>query len=242
LKAVAHYFESAADHGHIMAQNNSGICLQKGKGVSKDLKEAAHYYKLAADHGDADAQYNYGFYLQKGEVVGIDFQGAAHYFKLAADQGYDNDQCNSAICLQNGEGVSINFKGAAHYFKLAADQGFADAQNNYGICLLKGEVVSKDFHSRKIVRCATPFASTSRCLCSVIHRRYSCRSVTPIREFHHTFLKTNMIPFISFLYLRVVSQSSFSHYLTQTIIPSVSSSPAKYAPSRSEAIHSHRVR
>jgi TPR repeat protein len=36
-----------ADQGLLAAQNNYGMCLQNGEGVSKDLKAVAHYFKLA---------------------------------------------------------------------------------------------------------------------------------------------------------------------------------------------------
>jgi hypothetical protein len=38
LKLAAHYLKLAADQGIAVAQNNYGICLQKGEGVSIDFR------------------------------------------------------------------------------------------------------------------------------------------------------------------------------------------------------------
>ena len=45
----------AADQGLADAQFKSGVCLEHGQGVSRDLSEAARYYKMAADQGVVEA-------------------------------------------------------------------------------------------------------------------------------------------------------------------------------------------
>jgi TPR repeat protein len=46
LKGAAHSYKFAADQGDAAAQFNYGICLEKGEGVSIDLKGATYLLKV----------------------------------------------------------------------------------------------------------------------------------------------------------------------------------------------------
>lgn len=49
-------YRLAAEQGDAGAQNNLGLCYQKGFGVPKDYTEAVRWYRLAAEQGFSYAQ------------------------------------------------------------------------------------------------------------------------------------------------------------------------------------------
>jgi TPR repeat protein len=76
----------AADQGSAAGQYNFAICLDKGKGVDRNLIQAARFFKMSADQGHAKAQHNYGICLENGRGVERNVIRAAKYFKMATDQ------------------------------------------------------------------------------------------------------------------------------------------------------------
>lgn len=52
-------FLAAAQQGYCKAQFNTGVCYEKGRGVSKDKEKALYYYNQAAAGGHRQAQYRY---------------------------------------------------------------------------------------------------------------------------------------------------------------------------------------
>jgi serine/threonine protein kinase len=70
------------------------LCLEYGKGVSKDLSEAAKYYKLSADQCNSHGQNNYGSCLEYGKGVSKDLSEAAKYYKMALEQGLEAAAAN----------------------------------------------------------------------------------------------------------------------------------------------------
>jgi len=52
-------FLAAAQQGYCKAQFNTGVCYEKGRGVSKDREKALYYYNQAAAGGHRQAQYRY---------------------------------------------------------------------------------------------------------------------------------------------------------------------------------------
>jgi hypothetical protein len=123
-----------ADRGDADAQNNYGICLYEGKGVSKNWSESARYFKMSADQGNAFGQYKYGRCLSYGEGVAKNLSEGARYAKMSADQGNAFGQNSYGLCLQNGEGVDKNLSEAARYFKMSADHGDEYANELYHSC------------------------------------------------------------------------------------------------------------
>jgi TPR repeat protein len=65
-----------------------GICLQKGEGVSIDVKGAAHDFKHAGDQRNANSQYNYRVCLRKCKGVSLDLKGAPDHSKFADAQRF----------------------------------------------------------------------------------------------------------------------------------------------------------
>src|SRR3989304_2531361 len=61
--------KAKAEKGDAEAQNNLGVCYEKGKGVAKDSAEALKWYRKAAGQNDANAQSNLGFCYAKGQGV-----------------------------------------------------------------------------------------------------------------------------------------------------------------------------
>ncbi|MDR1907834.1 MAG: sel1 repeat family protein, partial [Holosporales bacterium] len=103
LEAVS-YYKFLADLGHASAQYNYAFCLEKGKGVEKDLAEAARYFGLSANQGFCRAQAKYGFYLKSAGYI----CEAAEYFRLAAAQNDKYGLYDYARCLEYGSGVSMD--------------------------------------------------------------------------------------------------------------------------------------
>ena len=52
------WLKTAADNGHMLAQNNLGARYYTGDGVDQDLKLAYRYFFLAASQGDRKAGKN----------------------------------------------------------------------------------------------------------------------------------------------------------------------------------------
>ena len=84
LKKAFHWYQKAAEGGHIEAQYNLDCLYDKGEGTAKNLKKAFHWYqkavegrhieaqnnlKEAAEGGYIEAQYNLGYLYEKGEGV-----------------------------------------------------------------------------------------------------------------------------------------------------------------------------
>jgi len=58
LEKAFHWYQKAAENGHIKAQNNLALLYEKGEGTEKNLEEAFYWYQKAAENGDIKAQYN----------------------------------------------------------------------------------------------------------------------------------------------------------------------------------------
>jgi TPR repeat protein len=81
----------AADQGNLQAQNDLGMCYEKGLGVPKQLAEAVRLYRCAAERGHDGAQYNLAACYSEGVGVPQDKDAARRLLKLAAEQ-----QCEEA--------------------------------------------------------------------------------------------------------------------------------------------------
>jgi len=67
LKQAARWYRLAAGQGDADAQNELGICYEKGLGVIKDIQKAITWYQLAVGQGHVAAQKNYS--LSKGRIT-----------------------------------------------------------------------------------------------------------------------------------------------------------------------------
>ena len=73
--------------GNALAQNQVGVMLFTGRGVTKSLTEAVKWYKLAANQGNVEAQYNLACMYRFGYGVIQNYSEAKKWYILAATQG-----------------------------------------------------------------------------------------------------------------------------------------------------------
>ncbi|XP_032410501.1 death ligand signal enhancer isoform X3 [Xiphophorus hellerii] len=137
-------FLASAQHGYNKAQFNTGVCYEKGRGVSKNKEKALHYYKLAAISGHKQAQYRYAKLLlaSRGHQSTEEVNTAIQLLEEAATAGLTED--NSALfllgqCYESGIEVQQNLKTAVEFYKRAAQAGNKQAKslltphnNSYG--------------------------------------------------------------------------------------------------------------
>jgi TPR repeat protein len=74
----------SADLNPTAAQNSFGICLERGKGIHKNLFLAAQYYQRSAQQGHPDGANNFGFCLEHGRGVEQNIEMASEYYKFAS--------------------------------------------------------------------------------------------------------------------------------------------------------------
>jgi tRNA A-37 threonylcarbamoyl transferase component Bud32 len=85
---------------HPDAENNFGICLERGIGIKSNIVLAAEYYERSANHGHPDGANNFGFCLEHGRGVKQDIPNATKYYKFAADRGHPEADLNYRRCLR----------------------------------------------------------------------------------------------------------------------------------------------
>lgn len=60
------WFERSAQYGYADAQNNLGLCYERGHGVKQSYAEAVKWYRKAAEQGCADAMARLAECYEKG--------------------------------------------------------------------------------------------------------------------------------------------------------------------------------
>jgi uncharacterized protein len=114
---------SAADKGFAPAQNELGLRLQKGTGVTANATEAVTWYQKASDQNFVSAHVNLGLLLVKGEGVKQDLPKALTLFEKAANAGDNWGLNNLGSMYEMGWGVNKDITKAKSYYKQAADRG-----------------------------------------------------------------------------------------------------------------------
>lgn len=153
------WYELAAEKDYALAQNNLGVCYDKGTGVKKNPVEAAKWYGKAAEQGMAIAQHNLGYCYYHGLGVEKDYDEAYKWYRKAAEQGnksaisklyywptskieklrmlanlgHAESQYLLAVSYAKGEGVKQNMEEAAKWYKKAAEQGHTKAKAALGL-------------------------------------------------------------------------------------------------------------
>ncbi|KAM4732634.1 death ligand signal enhancer [Anableps anableps] len=131
-------FLASAQHGYNKAQFNTGVCYEKGRGVSKDKEKALHYYKLAAISGHKQAQYRYAKLLltSRGHQSTEDLNTAIRLLEEAATAGLSKAQ----ICLASfySQDPVKNGCKSVQYLKMAAESGDNCALFLLGQCYESG--------------------------------------------------------------------------------------------------------
>jgi len=133
-----------AERGNAKVQNELGLRLAKGQGVTTDVVEAVKWFRRAARQDFAAAQFNLGVSYATGQGVAKDEAEAARWFRRAAAQDFAKAQFNLGLCYEGGHGVTTDVVMAAKWFRQAAEQNLAVAQYILGDCYAKGHGVTKD--------------------------------------------------------------------------------------------------
>jgi uncharacterized protein len=151
-----------AELGDPIAQFQTGLAYETGKGTSQDYAEAARWYRKAADHGDPGAQNNLGGLYSRGLGVPQNDVLAAQWYLRAASEGYPAAENNIGYMFANGRGIDQNIQAAIFWYSKAAEQGYAPAENNLGFIYAGGRGVAIDlkeavgWYLRAAKRCYAP--------------------------------------------------------------------------------------
>ncbi|MCA3332608.1 MAG: toll/interleukin-1 receptor domain-containing protein, partial [Roseomonas sp.] len=137
-------FRIAAERGHPIAQNNLGVMLRDGRGITRDDAQAVQWFRRASEQGYADAQLNLGIMLEYGLGIARDDAQAVEWYRRAAEQGNAAAQANLGVMLRDGTGIARDDAQAVQWFRRAAEQGNADGQNNLGVMLENGRGIARD--------------------------------------------------------------------------------------------------
>ena len=101
---AACWYRKAAEQGLSQAQNNLGVMLKDGQGVTQDYVEAAQWFKCAAQQGNTLAEMNLGWCYHAGKGVAFNADSAQYWYSLAANKGLPTAQLNLGILyLQNAD-------------------------------------------------------------------------------------------------------------------------------------------
>jgi len=117
-----------AEGGDSKAQNELGLCYDKGQGVAQDEVEGAKWFRIAAEHNDAEAQSHLGYCYAHGYGVTTDEVEAVKWYRKAAEQNNAVAQSSLGYCYAHGYGVTTDEVEAVKWITLAAAQGVDDAK------------------------------------------------------------------------------------------------------------------
>jgi len=80
------WFQTAAQHGIVVAQTNLGIYYKQGYGGAKDVQMAAHWFHKAAEQGHAGGQHQLAVCYENGLGVPQNSEKATYWAGRAAQQ------------------------------------------------------------------------------------------------------------------------------------------------------------
>ena len=120
-------YSLAAKDGFARAQNNLGVCLERGQGVAKDEKAAVSWYELAANGGYQMAWLNLGDCYRYGRGVAVDEAKAFSCYLTAAENGHARAQYVVGNCYFDARLVDRNMPEAMKWYEKSALQGYGDA-------------------------------------------------------------------------------------------------------------------
>ncbi|XP_045062515.1 DAP3-binding cell death enhancer 1-like [Coregonus clupeaformis] len=141
-------FLASAKRGYCKAQFNTGVCYEKGRGVSKDLEKALHFYGQAASGGHSQAQYRCAKLLLSSrgqQSTRQDLDTAISLLQQAASAGLREAQVYLGS-LFSQEPVRDGRK-SVHYLKMAAESGDSEALLFLGQCYESGFGVPQCFRT-----------------------------------------------------------------------------------------------
>lgn len=126
-------FIEAAKRGDAAAQNEIGVCYDKGLGVTQDLNQAFQWYSKAAAQNLPLAQYNLGVCYYYGRGVESDYVKAVEWLRKAANQKVAMAQYNLSVCYMNGQGVTQDHTMALYWLRKAVELNSPNAAYNAGM-------------------------------------------------------------------------------------------------------------
>ncbi len=116
-RRAAEWFRRAAAHGNGNAQNNLGVLLSNGDGVTKNIKEALRWLRKAVCAGNTCASHNIAItYRQIGKL-----RMAVKWFRKSADAGDEDALIQLGIHYYWGKGVRKNPEAAIRCFRKATE-------------------------------------------------------------------------------------------------------------------------
>lgn len=131
-------FLAAAELGYTKAQFNTGVCYEKGRGISQDIEKAMHYYAQAATKGHAQAQYRYAKLLltSRGQLCEDELKIATKLLEEASAAGLTKAQlCLASVYSRKPEEDGNK---SVLYLQMAAESGDNTALLFLGQCCEKG--------------------------------------------------------------------------------------------------------
>ncbi|KAJ3587241.1 hypothetical protein NHX12_010839 [Muraenolepis orangiensis] len=137
-------FTASAQHGYSKAQFNAGVCLEKGRGVTRDVQKALQYYWQAAEGGHSQAQYRYAKLLltTRGQPSPQEWSTAVSLLEQAAAAGLTEAQVFLGSVFSQ-EPVMDGRK-SVHYLQMAAQSGDSRALLHLGQCYDRGFGVQRN--------------------------------------------------------------------------------------------------
>lgn len=150
-KKAAEWFRRAAEHGNTAAQNNLGILLSGGNGVTRNRDEAFRWFKKAFRGGDSCAAQNIAITFRE---IG-NFKSAANWFLKAADAGDGDALIQLGIHYYWGKGIRKDSKAAVRCFRSAlrskniSEAGRDDAFFLLGVASYEGKGVRSSIPNAK---------------------------------------------------------------------------------------------
>lgn len=141
---AAHFYQIAAEQGHLRALHNLAGLYHRGRGVAQDLEQALALYRRAAGLGSAKAAHRLGLIYFQGDGVARDFVLARQWWQKAFNGGEADSGYNLGILYKRGLGISRDQGRALEIWESAARLGSGHAQNAVGSALLNGDGVAHD--------------------------------------------------------------------------------------------------
>lgn len=105
LTTANHWYEKAADLGHVDAQYKLGHSYRTARGVKTDFVQAVKWYKKAAENDDTDAMLNLGLLYAAGMGTKMDNWKAYSWLIKSAERGIPAAQFEVARSYLDGTGV-----------------------------------------------------------------------------------------------------------------------------------------
>ena len=130
-----HWYELAANGGHLGAMNMLGRCYELGRGTPANVELAAAWYRKAARGGLDWGMYNYANLLATGRGVKLDRAAAFAWYRRAAEAGHAKSMNLVGRHFEEGWEVERDAAAALHWYERSAHAGDFRGQASYAAIL-----------------------------------------------------------------------------------------------------------